>query len=250
MKAVDAGFDEHHIPYDVIWLDIDHTDQKRYFTWDPALFPEPVLLQRHLEAKKRKVGLIRVAGFSCCQTLNLRVLLLQLVVISDPHIKVDPEWWLYQQARDQDHFIKTRDGRIFQGSCWSGNVFEVTANASDTKASLFGIFCYLFVGESSYLDFSRAHTRAWYSRCFGLDKYEVSTLRLASSPHCWSRENPVLLSLFQGSTPSLFVWIDMNEPSVFDGPEQTVPKDAVHHGGWEHRELHNLYGFYQVSCFL
>lgn len=39
----------------------------------------------------------------------------------------------------------------------------------------------------------------------------------------------------------------MNEPSVFDGPEQTVPKDAVHYGGWEHRELHNLYGFYQVS---
>lgn len=39
----------------------------------------------------------------------------------------------------------------------------------------------------------------------------------------------------------------MNEPSVFDGPEQTMPKDAVHYGGWEHRELHNLYGFYQVS---
>lgn len=38
----------------------------------------------------------------------------------------------------------------------------------------------------------------------------------------------------------------MNEPSVFDGPEQTMPKDAVHHGGWEHREVHNLYGFYQV----
>lgn len=59
-----------------------------------------------------------------------------------------------------------------------------------------------------------------------------------------------MLSVFQGSTPSLFVWIDMNEPSVFDGPEQTMPKDAVHHGGWEHRELHNLYGFYQVSRFL
>lgn len=39
----------------------------------------------------------------------------------------------------------------------------------------------------------------------------------------------------------------MNEPSVFDGPEQTMPRDAVHYGGWEHRELHNLYGFYQVG---
>lgn len=51
----------------------------------------------------------------------------------------------------------------------------------------------------------------------------------------------------QESTESLFVWNDMNEPSVFDGPEQTMPRDAVHYGGWEHRELHNLYGFYQVS---
>ena len=27
--AVDAAFDEHNIPYDVIWLDIEHTDGKR-----------------------------------------------------------------------------------------------------------------------------------------------------------------------------------------------------------------------------
>lgn len=44
----------------------------------------------------------------------------------------------------------------------------------------------------------------------------------------------------------MFIWNDMNEPSVFDGPEKTMPKDAVHYGGVEHRELHNLYGFYQV----
>ena len=29
VKAVDAAFDEHDIPYDVIWLDIEHTDGKR-----------------------------------------------------------------------------------------------------------------------------------------------------------------------------------------------------------------------------
>jgi mannosyl-oligosaccharide alpha-1,3-glucosidase len=34
----------------------------------------------------------------------------------------------------------------------------------------------------------------------------------------------------------------MNEPSVFTGPETTMHKDARHHGGWEHREVHNLYG--------
>ena len=36
VKAVDAGFDAHDMPYDVIWLDIEHTDGKKYFTWQPA----------------------------------------------------------------------------------------------------------------------------------------------------------------------------------------------------------------------
>ena len=27
---MDAGFDEHDIPMDVIWLDIEHTDGKKY----------------------------------------------------------------------------------------------------------------------------------------------------------------------------------------------------------------------------
>ena len=39
--AVDAGFEERDFPYDVIWLDIEHTDGKRYFTWDKGLFPDP-----------------------------------------------------------------------------------------------------------------------------------------------------------------------------------------------------------------
>ena len=27
---MDNGFDEHDIPYDVLWLDIEHTDGKKY----------------------------------------------------------------------------------------------------------------------------------------------------------------------------------------------------------------------------
>lgn len=50
----------------------------------------------------------------------------------------------------------------------------------------------------------------------------------------------------QGSTDILYIWNDMNEPSVFRGPELTMQKNAIHHGNWEHRELHNIYGFYQV----
>lgn len=37
----------------------------------------------------------------------------------------------------------------------------------------------------------------------------------------------------------------MNEPAVFESTEMTMPRTNVHHGGVEHRDLHNLYGQYQ-----
>ncbi|CAN6607920.1 glucosidase 2 subunit alpha [Trichomonascus vanleenenianus] len=47
---------------------------------------------------------------------------------------------------------------------------------------------------------------------------------------------------FVDEADNVFIWNDMNEPSVFDGAENTMDKSAKHHGGWEHREVHNLYG--------
>ncbi|XP_075048690.1 neutral alpha-glucosidase C [Mixophyes fleayi] len=171
VEAVDSGFDEHNIPYDVIWLDIEHTDGKRYFTWDQERFPNPVKMQEKLREKRRK-----------------------LVVISDPHIKVDPNYILYTEAKEKEYFVKDRNGRDYEGSCWPG--------------------------VSNYLDFTNPDAREWYSSQFSLDKYK-------------------------NSTDILFVWNDMNEPAVFKSPEGTMPKHAVHHQGWKHRDVHNLYGFYQ-----
>uniref|UniRef100_A0A672TRB7 Glucosidase alpha, neutral C n=1 Tax=Strigops habroptila TaxID=2489341 RepID=A0A672TRB7_STRHB len=171
VKAVDAGFDEHDIPYDVIWLDIEHTDGKRYFTWDKKKFQNPRKMQEHLRKKKRK-----------------------LVIIVDPHIKVDPKYTLYSQAKDKGYFVKDRNGQDFEGICWPGS--------------------------SCYLDFTNPEVRKWYADQFAFKTYK-------------------------GSTNILFVWNDMNEPSVFKGAELTMQKDAVHYNNWEHREVHNLYGFYQ-----
>lgn len=52
---VDQGFDDHNMPCDVIWLDIEHADGKRYFTWDPTRFPQPLNMLEHLASKRRKV---------------------------------------------------------------------------------------------------------------------------------------------------------------------------------------------------
>lgn len=73
-----------------------------------------------------------------------------------------------------------------------------------------------------YLDFINPEVRKYWAGKFAYDKYI-------------------------GSTKDVFIWNDMNEPSVFSGPEVTMHKDAVHFGGWEHRDVHNVYGFYHVS---
>lgn len=54
----------------------------------------------------------------------------------------------------------------------------------------------------------------------------------------------------QGSTLNLHIWNDMNEPSVFNSADVTIPKDAVHFGGWEHRDVHNIYGILFVTIII
>lgn len=44
------------------------------------------------------------------------------------------------------------------------------------------------------------------------------------------------------------IWNDMNEPSVFSGPEVTAPRDLRHVDGWEHRDIHNMYGFLMTKA--
>uniref|UniRef100_A0A8D2JEM3 Glycoside hydrolase family 31 N-terminal domain-containing protein n=1 Tax=Varanus komodoensis TaxID=61221 RepID=A0A8D2JEM3_VARKO len=172
VEMVDAGFDKHDIPYDVMWLDIEHTDGKRYFTWDKKKFGNPERMQKQILMKKKR----------------------KLVVIVDPHIKADPLYSIYSQAKKRGYFVKDRKGEDFEGICWPG--------------------------LSSYLDFTNPEVREWYADQFAFEKYK-------------------------GSSEILFAWNDMNEPSVFKGVELTMQKDAVHYGKWEHRDVHNLYGFYQ-----
>uniref|UniRef100_A0A673H4K3 Integrator complex subunit 5-like n=1 Tax=Sinocyclocheilus rhinocerous TaxID=307959 RepID=A0A673H4K3_9TELE len=169
VKSVDQGFDQHDIPYDFIWLDIEHADGKRYFTWDPHKFPQPKEMLQGLMDKRRK-----------------------MVAIVDPHIRVDSGYKIHNEITSKDFYVKNKDGRNYEGWCWPGN--------------------------SGYPDFTKPEMRAWWSSMFAYDQYE-------------------------GSMENLFTWNDMNEPSVFNGPEVTMHKDALH-GKWEHRDIHNIYGLY------
>lgn len=44
------------------------------------------------------------------------------------------------------------------------------------------------------------------------------------------------------------IWNDMNEPSVFNGPEVSAPRDLRHHQDFEHRDIHNMYGFLMTKA--
>lgn len=168
VKDVDRKMSKHQIPYDVIWLDIEYTDDKQYFTWDPHTFPNPKGMLEQLDKSERK-----------------------LVAIIDPHIKNKDGYHVVEDLKKKDLAVHNKDGNIYEGWCWPGS--------------------------SHWIDcFNPAAIKWWIS----LFKYDA----------------------FKGSASNLFIWNDMNEPSVFNGPETTMPKDNLHYGNWEHRDVHNLNG--------
>ncbi len=96
---VHSKFEELDYPYDVLWLDIEHTDGKRYFTWDEKAFPNPVEMQKKLGGHGRR-----------------------MVTIIDPHIKRDNNYYIHKEATSLGLYIKDKNGdKDFDGWCWPGS---------------------------------------------------------------------------------------------------------------------------------
>ena len=165
-----------HLPCDVIWLDIDYMDGYRSFTFDSKRFPDPKATNDYLHEH----------GFHS-------------VWIIDPGIKIDPNYFVYQQGSAENFWVLTKNGQPFHGTVWPGN--------------------------SVFPDFTMPAVRHWWSGLY----------------HDF---------LAQGADG---VWNDMNEPSVFNGPRQTMPEDNWHRGGGGlpagiHRMYHNVYGMLMASA--
>ncbi|KZL87529.1 glycosyl hydrolase family 31 [Colletotrichum incanum] len=168
VKDVDRKFDKFKIPYDVIWLDIEYTDGKKYFTWDGDMFKDPIGMGKALDEHGRN-----------------------LVVIIDPHIKNEGKYDITEQMNSKGLAVLNKEGKPFEGWCWPGS--------------------------SHWVDCFNPKAVEWWSGLFNYDT-------------------------FKGTMENTFIWNDMNEPSVFNGPEVTMPKDNIHYGGWEHRDVHNING--------
>jgi alpha 1,3-glucosidase len=236
VAGVDNSYDKHDIPYDVVWLDIEHTDGKQYFTWNNANFPTPDKMVESLSAKKRK-----------------------LVNVVDPHIKKDDNFRVFKEIKDAGYFIKKVDWRMMDDANdtkpadWveikkisdpdavvpdGWNVEEdgqyvppeidnpaykgewKARQVTDPNSPVSDFEGWCWPGTSGYPDFLDPKMREYWGSQFALDKYK-------------------------GTNADTYIWNDMNEPSVFNGPEVTMPRDAIHPSyNIEHRDVHNMYGYY------
>ena len=98
LREVAAGFREHGIPCDVLYLDIDYMDGFRVFTWDRQRFPDP----------PRMAAELRDQGF-------------KLVTIIDPGVKKDGNYSICQTGLQNGYFVTDCDGVPYVNQVWPGD---------------------------------------------------------------------------------------------------------------------------------
>ncbi len=91
----------HHVPCDCVHLDIHYMDGYRCFTVDSERFPDLPGLIADLHEQGIKV-----------------------IVIIDPGIKADHDYWVCKEGLEQDVFCKLPDGEtVFKGPVWPGDCY-------------------------------------------------------------------------------------------------------------------------------
>ncbi|MFN5046682.1 TIM-barrel domain-containing protein, partial [Roseateles sp.] len=90
-------FRQRQIPADVLYLDIDHMDGFRVFTWNPGTFPQP----------REMLGQLHAQGF-------------RAVTIVDPGIKRDEGFAIYRSGRAAGVFMRGADGQELHAKVWPG----------------------------------------------------------------------------------------------------------------------------------
>lgn len=97
VKALATKFREKKIPCDAIYLDIDYMDGYRCFTWNKNYFPDP----------KKMIKELASDGF-------------KTVVIIDPGIKVDNNYWVFKEGKENNFFCRRGDDYFMEGHVWPG----------------------------------------------------------------------------------------------------------------------------------
>ena len=86
------------IPCDGLWLDIEHMDGYRVFTWDTESFPDA----------EGMLARLRDRGF-------------RVVTIVDPGVKHEPGYAVFDEALARDVLCRTEGGDLYIGDVWPGD---------------------------------------------------------------------------------------------------------------------------------
>ncbi|WP_270090195.1 glycoside hydrolase family 31 protein [Sphingobacterium sp. SYP-B4668] len=97
VRDVAKQFRQRSIPCDAIYLDIDYMDGYRCFTWNKQYFPNP----------KKMISDLASDGF-------------KTVVMIDPGIKVDDNYWVFKEGQENKYFCRRGDDYFMEGFVWPG----------------------------------------------------------------------------------------------------------------------------------
>jgi len=97
VRKIAKGFRENQIPCDGLYLDIDYMDGYRCFTWNRKYFPDP----------KKMISDLLADGF-------------KTVVIIDPGIRVDDNYWVFKEGKKNRYFCRRSDDYFMEGHVWPG----------------------------------------------------------------------------------------------------------------------------------
>lgn len=97
LKSLAHEFRSRKIPCDALYLDIDYMEGYRCFTWNRNYFPDPKKMIRDLAQD----------GF-------------KTVVMIDPGIKVDENYWVFKEGKKNNYFCRRGDDYFMEGHVWPG----------------------------------------------------------------------------------------------------------------------------------
>ena len=208
---INSLFDKQQIPYDVIWLDVEYADAKKYFTWQSEKFPDPERMLTELDRTGRN-----------------------LVVIIDPHLKTG--YHISDYVEKEGISINDPSNNTFHGQCWPGeSVWIDTMNPNSqlfwdkqheysTENEFMGklstnIHIWNDMNEPSVFDGiettsprDNIHYGNWEHRSvhnvFGLTYHEATYNSLIKRLSTTNRQRPFILtrSYFAGSQRTAAMW--------------------------------------------
>ncbi len=96
-REVAAQHRSHHVPLDMICMDIDYMDAYKDFTVNPDVFPDFPAFVEEMRAEK-----------------------IHLVPIIDAGVKIEDGYPVYEEGKERGYFCRTQDGELYRSAVWPG----------------------------------------------------------------------------------------------------------------------------------